>query len=808
MLAALNHPHIAAIYGLEESNGRLALVLELVDGETLAKRIQEGPLPLADALRIARQIAEALQAAHDKGIIHRDLKPANIKVTSAGVVKVLDFGLAKTAAGDLPLTATFTSPIVPGETRVGTVLGTASYMSPEQARGEAVDARTDVWAFGCVLFEMLAGRKVFAADGTSDSVARILEQEPDWNALPKSAPGSIKQLLRRCLTKNPRDRMENASRVLAALDHELAPRASKRLSLVAAGIAAAAVALFGYRWLTAAPPGPTDPSQWEQLTDFSDSATQPALSPDGRMLAFMRGADTFATPGQLYLKHLPSGDPTALTRDDQTKMDPVFSPDGNRIAYTVTGGPSMSADWDTWVVPVVRGEPRRWLANASGLTFIASGQILFSEIKSGNHMGLVTSAENRSGARAVYFPPHLNEMAHRSARSPDGQWVLTAEMNRLSVFTPCRLIPFDGSSSGGLVGPIPARCTNVAWSPDGRFMYFSADAGDGMHLWRQRFPDAKPEQLTVGRTTMEEGLAVAPDGKSIVSSVGQQRRGIWVRDASGEKQISQEGYAFWPLFSASGQRMAFRVTRSIGSGNSASELWITDLSSGRFDRLLPGRLITQFDLSPDDRIIAVVQEADGKTRLWVASLDPDDPPRPLGIEAGGARIGRNGQVVFRATEGTNDVLFGTTVDGAPPRRLSSTPVGTVMGAISPDGKWTSDSSHSQLTAISTTGAAPVQILKATVARLRWTRDGTRMLIGIQSGPGPSAFGFGNTYVVRLKAGTMLPQTPPGGFGSDEALAATAGVEVIPYGDFTDGPNGMAAFSRITVSRNLYRIPIR
>jgi len=253
--------------------------------------------------------------------------------------------------------------------------------------------------------------------------------------------------------------------------------------------------------------------------------------------------------------------------------------------------------------------------------------------------------------------------------------------------------------------------------------------------------------------------------------------------------------------------MAFRVTRGIASGNTASELWMVDLPSGRFERLLPGRLVTQYDLSPDDRIIAVVPEADGKSRLWLASLDPQDPPRPLGLQSGSARIGRNGQIIFRATQGTSDFLFETTADGATPRQISSLPVGTVLGTISPDGKWTSDSRGSVLVAISTTGAA-IPILKASVSRLRWTRDGTRVLIGVQSGPGPSAFGFGSTYELPLTSGAMLPQTPPGGFASEQALAAWPGVKVIPYGDFTDGPNGMYAFSKITVSRNLYRIPIR
>ncbi len=185
VLAALNHPHIGAIYGLEESNGRQALVLELVEGVTLANRIELGPLPLVEALTIARQIAEALTAAHDQGIIHRDLKPANIKVTPAKAVKVLDFGLAKTAGGDPGPTDASQSPTSADKTRIGVVLGTAAYMSPEQARGQDVDSRTDIWAYGCVLFEMLTGRKAFAADATSDSIAKILEGEPEWAALPR-----------------------------------------------------------------------------------------------------------------------------------------------------------------------------------------------------------------------------------------------------------------------------------------------------------------------------------------------------------------------------------------------------------------------------------------------------------------------------------------------------------------------------------------------------------------------------------------------------------------------------------------------
>ncbi len=203
-LASLNHPNIAAIHGLEEAEGVRALVLEFVEGPTLAERLARGPLPTSEALAMGRQIASALEAAHDRGIVHRDLKPANIKITPAGAVKVLDFGIARSSAvGDAQAHTTAMA------TRTGVILGTPAYMSPEQARGLAVDKRTDIWAFGCVLFEMLTGGGAFAAGTASDSLARVIEREPDWSRLPPNLPDSIDRLVRRCLQKDPADRLHD-----------------------------------------------------------------------------------------------------------------------------------------------------------------------------------------------------------------------------------------------------------------------------------------------------------------------------------------------------------------------------------------------------------------------------------------------------------------------------------------------------------------------------------------------------------------------------------------------------------------------
>jgi len=218
VLASLNHPHIASIYGIEDTTGVTALALEFVDGPTLADRIAQGPLPLDETLSIARQIAEAVEGAHASGIIHRDLKPANVKVRDDGTVKVLDFGLAKAVAGETGSADPATSPTLTGATRAGVILGTAAYMAPEQARGKQVDKRADIWAFGCVVFEMLTGRRPFPGDDLTEVLAKVIEREPDWTALPPTTPAWLRKLLRRCLEKDPKRRLRDIGDALLEID--------------------------------------------------------------------------------------------------------------------------------------------------------------------------------------------------------------------------------------------------------------------------------------------------------------------------------------------------------------------------------------------------------------------------------------------------------------------------------------------------------------------------------------------------------------------------------------------------------------
>ena len=801
-LAALNHPHIGAIYGLDESDGRQALVLELVEGVTVAERLAGGPLPVRETLTLARQVAGALEAAHEKGIVHRDLKPANIKVTAAGVVKVLDFGLAKTAAGERTAAETVPSLLPPdGSTRVGAVVGTAAYMSPEQARGLDVDTRTDIWAFGCVLFEMLSGRKAFGADADSDSKEKVLAREPDWTALPARTPVKVRGLLQRCLEKDPARRLQTIAEARQLVDRLLTGGSlTRRAAAAAVAAALLATAAIIYVWNQ---PRQTNMSDWVQLTHLADSATHPAISSDGDMLAFIRGfSDTPQVVGQIYVKSLPDGEPVPLTDDAVRKMSPVFSPDNTRIAYTAT---PIQGTWDTWVVPVVRGAPSPWLRNASGLTWRGHGEILFSEA-SPRGMGIVTSAETRKDSRVLYYPAPPAGMAHRSYRSPDGRSVLLAEMDNRGTFLPCRLVPFDGSSTGRTVGPPAARCTYAGWSPNGGWMYFSADPGDGFHLWRQRFPDGAVEQLTFGPTE-QQGLAVSADGRSLITSVGVRQQSVWLHDDAGERPISVEGIAWAPLLSADGQKVCYLVKTAFEQR--AGELRVTDVKSGRTERLFPGELVTGFDLSRDDRIVAAVVERDGGEHLWLVSVDGRTPPRRIpmaarsrqGVDEGGGsepRFGPAGEIIYHA--GREKGVLRVKEDGSGSQQLS-TGLGR-LGRTSPDERWISAGSAVGLRLFSVTDADAVPFLEEGRAGvLRWAGDGSRLYV---SWP----YTLRRTYVLPVANGSMLPSIPSGGFRTPAEIAKVPGVKTIPYGDVGPGPSAnVYVYSRPTAAFNIYQIPL-
>jgi hypothetical protein len=339
-------------------------------------------------------------------------------------------------------------------------------------------------------------------------------------------------------------------------------------------------------------------------------------------------------------------------------------------------------------------------------------------------------------------------------------------------------------------------------------MYFSADAGDGFHVWRQRFPDGAPQQLTSGATE-EEGLALDPDGRSLITSVGVSQRSVWIHDASGDRQISLEGYAYYPLMTADGKKVCFRITRGIGTGQSPSELWVADLASGQTQRLFPGQLVTGYDISRNDRVVAAVRGPQGGSSIWMAWLDGHEPPHPVPqAEGDNPRFGPGGEIRFRHPEGQKAFFYRIRPDGTDRERLFEV-TSTVFGTVSPDGEWLSSTSanNSQVSLFSAKSELRVLPYSST-SRIRWTLEGTRAYLSVQYGQA-SAFATGRTYVLPLGNSSVLPAIPDGGFRDEQELAAVPGVEILPYGDVTlASVPGVYAFSRVTTTRNLYRIPLR
>ncbi len=808
LLASLNHPNIAAIYGLEEWERTTFLVLELVEGRNLC-----GPLPVKLALEYARQVAEALEAAHSQGIIHRDLKPANVQVTPQGRVKVLDFGLAKAlltgAEETQALSQAATVTIL--ETAVGQIAGTPAYMSPEQARGHPVDQRTDIWAFGCLLYELLTGKRVFAGETVPDTLAAVCEREPDWAVLPAGTPGSVKLLIRRCLEKDASRRPKQIGEARHVLQQAL--RGKTRWPVIAAIAAAAAALATGAVMSLRTPTHVPGRDEWVQLTKLPDSVSQPALSPDGRMLTFVRGPYTFFGPGQIYVKLLPDGEPQQLTRDDYLKMSPVFSPDGSRIAYTTVDN---QLRWDTWTVPVLGGAPSLWLRNAEGLMWRDAERALFSELLVGTHMALETARISRAEERPVYVPAHETGMAHRSYPSPDDRWVLVAEMD--GPWLPCRLVPMDGSSAGRSVGPPGAACTFAAWSPNGKWMYFSSSAGGAFHTWRQHFPDGKPEQITFGPSE-EEGIAIEPGGRSFITAVGQRQRSVFLHDPAGDRQIALEGYTFNPKLIPGARKLCYRVLKGSSPSSDPTELWVADLDSGRSEPLAPGFAVVgadPYDISPDGGDVAFsARTPDGAQDLWVMPVDRHSPPRRISDARGNWPLfGPNGLIYF---VGTNGSVFEIRQDGTGRRRLLEQPVLEIKG-ISPDGEWLvvnsfdpsrkGEEGKRQGTFAYPIRGGPAIRISGTDALARWSPDARFVAILGPLEAGLSAGGSGKNYLFPLSRGHMLPDIPPGGFRSKEEMARYPGVRVIDAADIALGPTpDEYVFSKESSQRNLFRIPL-
>jgi Tol biopolymer transport system component/tRNA A-37 threonylcarbamoyl transferase component Bud32 len=696
-LAVLNHPNIAHLYGIEEVGDVRALVMELVEGEDLAERLRRGPIPLEDALPIAQQIAEALEAAHDSGVIHRDLKPANVKVRPDGAVKVLDFGLAKakdqaSSAGEpaTPLNIADSPTVTAGMTLHGAVIGTAAYMAPEQARGKVIDRRVDIWAFGCVLIEMLTGRAVFKGDGVQDVLARVLRQDVNWAALPSNTPPRLRRLLERCLDRDPRKRLRDAGEArieIATIAAGVGPHeapvtarpATPSMRVLPWAVAAVAIAAAVMLWAPWRSEVPVDRPIMRLNVNLGPDATvgeggsvPVAISPDGTRIAFpVRG------PGGKTMIATRLLDQSAITPVPGTEAGnyPFFSPDGRSIGFV--------AESKLKTVAVNGGSPAI-LSDASayrGASWGPGSEIIATLLTTGG-LRRVSAA---SGAGSALTTLGSNEFLHlRPQALPGGNAVLFTASPSVTALADAsiQVVPL---AAGSKTGEVKTLVTN---GYAGRYVATNGSTGHLVFL-RQGALYAvlfDPVRLEVSGTPqliledaggapgfVEDPFDISRDGTLVYHSGTSDLAWpvVWM-DSSGQTTplINVPGRYSFPQFSPDGGRLAL-----VGDMGKAQEIFVYDLKRDAMSRLTftetqkrapvwsrdgahlaftshdstgprvnwiraDGAGENQVLLTTKERLSALAISPDGKrlayhdntpdgdTNIWTAAIDSSDPEHP------------------------------------------------------------------------------------------------------------------------------------------------------------------------------------
>jgi serine/threonine-protein kinase len=712
LLASLNHPHIGAIYGVEEVESVRGLVLELIEGDTLAERLTTSHLSTAEALAMARQVAEALDAAHDRGIIHRDLKPANIKVTSDGTVKVLDFGLAKAIAGSDPGVDLSASPTATAHgTREGAILGTAAYMSPEQARGLPLDKRTDIWSFGCVLYEMLTGRRAFKGETLSDTIGAILRDAPDWQALPADTPPLVRRLLRRCLEKDPTRRLRDigdasleiaeALAAPAVETTEAAPRAMPSAAWIAVAVLAAVITGVGVWWLVR--PAATTPPNVLRLSmlvpAFESSQSGIAVSRDGTKLVYRgsREGSSLGDQPRLYLRALDAVDSQPISGTEGATQ-PFFSPDGEWIGFFTPFNIQGYRARDAQLKKVAtRGGPPVVIADAVALggSWGTDNTIVFSRATA-NGVGLFKVSA--SGGTPEPLTPH-EENGERHAwpdHLPGGEAIIFSITDR-PTFNEGRIAVL--SLATGRYHTVVEQGYHARFLTSGHLVYIlNGDLMtvpfDGARLEATGPPVRAEGAVNLEPVSGDAGFSVSAHGllAYATDNDGPGRRTLsWVTREGIRTPLSFEPDEYeYPRISPDGRRLAIDISR---------DLWVIDLERSTRTRITsrdrgleppPGYMAW----TPDGRHLTFNRRIDPPTTT-IEWIDPSGSEKSTVLVrqphfvAGGA-WSPDGKVLafFQFLPATQRDLWVVEAGGdRQPRPFLVTPANERGPRFSPNGRW-------------------------------------------------------------------------------------------------------------------------
>jgi serine/threonine-protein kinase len=817
VLASLNHPHIGAIHGFEDSGGTYALVLEFVDGPTLADQIAQGPLSMGEALQIAKQIADALEAAHEHGIIHRDLKPANIKVTLDGTVKVLDFGLAKAMEAPASLSPivsavpTITSPAM--MTGLGVILGTAAYMSPEQAKGRPADKRSDVWAFGCVLYEMLTGSRPFEADDISETLALVLTKEPDWTRLPPQLPHAVNAVLRRCLVKDRRRRTGDIAAVQFVLDEPGVPSAAavssassiwRRMLPVAVGVLLTAGAA-GMAWWRLRPMSPLpmvtrfSVALPDGQTFFANGRHVSVLSPDGTQLVYVTNQHVYVRS----MSDMAARPLTALTSATSNNFvaDPTFSPDGQSLAFFSGADQTLKRIGVTGGAAVTLGSIR----NPFGLSWGADG-ILVGQGSNG-----VLRFSPNGGTPEVLVKVKPDEVAQGPQMLPGGKAVLftLAQGSANDRWEKAKIV-VQSLTSGERTTLIDGG-TDARYLPTGHLVYalrgvILAIAFDAAHLHVSGGPVPVIEGVrrSADSFTGMAQFSVADNGSlayvpGAVSGSSNTLKTLAIVKRDGTLQsleLPAQPYAH-PRLSPNGRSLVFETD----DGNEAI-VWVYELSG----RGSPRRLT--FDghnrspiWTPDGQRITFASDRDGMPGVFWQPADGSGTAEPL-IRGESLTVWRpeawtpDGRTLALATNGRSNI-WTLTRGESKPRKIVDSAANTRYTEFSRDGRWFAYSSSEVGNAfdIFVQPFPPTGVkyqLTTTGARTAlWSPDGTQLLYEDEAnGPG---------HIVAVEIGTRPTFT----FGKPMPLPVGDGAQFVGLGrqyDMTpDGKQFVLVLNRPTAS---------